>query len=310
MIVDMTVGAGGSVALLAHLLIPSVTLSGSRTSPALFAVLRGGTEVPRAPPTGSMAEILLPLLARMGVRARLATRVHGFAARGRGEARLRLEPVPAGAQLRPLVLEARGDVESIAIRAHVARLNKEVGLREALEALQTLKRGLTKMPRVDVEQADVSAQSFGEGTWLQIRAATAGGAVLGAECVGELGKRAEAVGTEAGAQMVADLRAGACVDRNVQDQLLVFLALAAGQSRVRVSTLTPNSQNVIHVLRAFFGPDIVSVVPVAQAAADSDPAAAEHPDPHGPCTIICNGIGLRAGATHNSNINNENNTQQ
>lgn len=282
-IVDMTVGAGGSVALLALLLIPSVTLSGCGTSPALFAVLRGGTVVPRAPPTGSLEGVVLPLLARMGVRARLATRMHGFAARGRGEARLRVEPVPAGAQLRPLVLDARGDVESIAIRAHVARVNKEVGLREALEALQTLKRGLTKMPRVDVEQADAAPHSFGEGTWLEIRAATARGTVLGAEAVGELGKRAEAVGREAGAQMVADLAAGACVDHHVQDQLLVFLALAAGQSRVRVGALTPNSQNVIHVLRAFFGPDIVTVVPV-------------DPPQHGACTIICNGIGLRAGA--------------
>lgn len=280
-IVDMTVGAGGSVALLAQMLIPSVTLSGGGgASPALFAVLRGGTVVPHAPPTGALQDVLLPLLARMGVRARLATRVHGFAARGRGEARLRVEPVPAGAQLRPLVLDARGDAESIVIRAHVARVNKEVGLREALEALQTLKRGLTRVPRVDVEQADAAAQSFGEGTWLEIRAATTRGTVLGAEAVGELGKRAEAVGREAGAQMLADLRAGAAVDHNTQDQLLVFLALAAGQSRVRVAGLTPNSENVVHVLRAFFGPDVVAVEPA---------------DPDGACTIVCNGIGLRAG---------------
>jgi len=102
-IVDMTVGAAGSVALLAGLLIPSVTFSGCNSG--LFAVLRGGTDVPRAPPTNAMEEILLPLLRKIGVQASLVTRRHGFQPKGRGEARLRLVPSRPGVCLKPLVLK-------------------------------------------------------------------------------------------------------------------------------------------------------------------------------------------------------------
>jgi len=284
-IVDMTVGAAGSVALLAGLLIPTVHFSGGNS--ALYAVLRGGTDVPRAPPTSAMEDILLPILSKIGVQASMITKTHGFQPKGRGEVRLRVVPMNPGVVLKPLRLETRGDLESILIKAHISCINKEVGVREATEALQTLKRGVKKMPRVDVEQIDEKQKSFGEGTWLEIRTRTSSGLTLGSECVGQIGKRAEAVGREAATLMVEDINSGTCVDHHVQDQLLAFLALADGQSRIRVGKLTPNTQSVIRVLRAFFGESIVTVEPIPADPANPDSEA---------YTIVCNGIGFRCPA--------------
>jgi len=280
-IVDMTVGAAGSVALLAGLLIPTVSFSGCNN--ALYAVLRGGTDVPRAPPTNAMEDILMPILFKIGVNAAMMTKTHGFQPKGRGEARLRIIPMKPGVRLRPLKLVERGELESILIRANVSCINKEVGIREATEAMQTLKRGVKKMPRVDVEQVDAKQRSFGEGTWLEIRASTSTGIVLGAECVGQIGKRAETVGREAATQMVEDINSGTCVDHHVQDQILAFLALADGQSRIRVGKLTPNTQSVIRVLRAFFGDSIVTIEPITDDTSKCDSEA---------CIIVVNGIGF------------------
>jgi RNA 3'-terminal phosphate cyclase (ATP) len=52
--------------------------------------------------------------------------------------------------------------------------------------------------------------------------------ILGAGRVAALGVRAETLGAEAAAELVADIESGASVDQHAADQLLIYDALAGG----------------------------------------------------------------------------------
>lgn len=73
---------------------------------------------------------------------------------------------------------------------------------------------------------------MGEGCGILLVAETSRGCLLGASARGERGVTAEAVGSIAAASLLADLRGGACVDEHLQDQLVVFMALGGGPSRM------------------------------------------------------------------------------
>lgn len=43
-----------------------------------------------------------------------------------------------------------------------------------------------------------------------------------------------------------DVHSGCCVDENMQDQLIIYMALAAGESRIRTGRLTLHTTTAIH----------------------------------------------------------------
>ena len=57
--------------------------------------------------------------------------------------------------------------------------------------------------------------------------------------------RAEAVGGAAAAALAEDLASGACVDRWAADQLVIFMALAAGTSRLLVGEPTLHTRTAL-----------------------------------------------------------------
>jgi RNA 3'-terminal phosphate cyclase (ATP) len=102
------------------------------------------------------------------------------------------------------------------------------------------------------------------------------GAILGADCLGELGKPAEKVGTEAAEELLRQLRAGAPIDRHLADQLIVYMSLADGTSTIRTSELTLHAITCIRLSEKTVG---------ARFKVEGEEGA--------PSTIICDGTGLK-----------------
>jgi RNA 3'-terminal phosphate cyclase (ATP) len=75
--------------------------------------------------------------------------------------------------------------------------------------------------------------------------------VLGASSLGALGKKSEQVGAEAAKELLTELKSGAALDRHAGDQLLIYMALAKGESSVTVSELTPHIKTNIWVIEQF-----------------------------------------------------------
>jgi len=231
------VGTAGSITLVLQAMLPAAVASGERC----VISIRGGTDVRAAPPIDYFSAVLLPLLAKLGVRASLTVERRGYYPKGGGEVRLELAPTAA---LLPLDVNAPGALDRIEMRAHVSQLPREIAERMAAAALQALPSAESVDSQVDAFGADRSA---GPGGAIVLRALMAR-TVLGAAQVAERGVRAELLGRLAGESLASDLRAGATLDPHAADQMLVFLALARGASRFRVRELSSHARTAIWLL--------------------------------------------------------------
>jgi RNA 3'-terminal phosphate cyclase len=74
---------------------------------------------------------------------------------------------------------------------------------------------------------------------------------LGADDLGEAGRRAESVGAGAGSRLKEDWESGATVDRHLADHLAPWIALGAGA--VRVPDVTPHLATNVWTCQQFLG---------------------------------------------------------
>jgi len=79
---------------------------------------------------------------------------------------------------------------------------------------------------------------FGGGSGIVLWAELEGGGLIGGSAVGRKGVDAGSVGEEAAEDLMRGLEGGGCVDEWLQDQIIIFMALAEGRSRVRCAGLT------------------------------------------------------------------------
>jgi RNA 3'-terminal phosphate cyclase len=75
--------------------------------------------------------------------------------------------------------------------------------------------------------------------------------VLGAARVARLGVRAETLGEAAGRELRADLEARATADVHAADQLLVYLALAGGESSFTAREVTSHAETAMWLIGRF-----------------------------------------------------------
>lgn len=61
-----------------------------------------------------------------------------------------------------------------------------------------------------------------------------------------LGKASEIVGDEAARMLIRNIKEGGCVDEHLQDQIIIFMALAKGTSRVRIGKMSMHTHTNIH----------------------------------------------------------------
>ncbi|MEW5882021.1 MAG: RNA 3'-terminal phosphate cyclase [Pseudomonadota bacterium] len=205
------VGTAGSITLLVQALLP-VLLAARRASTVRLA---GGTDVRGAPPLDYLRFVLLPLLARFGVDARIACVRRGYYPRGGGEVELSVHPAPVRSPGRL----APGPLRAIRAFVHTARLPEHIALRMRDAALAQL------AGRPVDATVDPRADAFGPGGAI-VLAADRGSTTLGAGRVAERGVRAEALGESAGAELARDLTLDVALDVHAADQLIVYLALA------------------------------------------------------------------------------------
>ena len=229
------VGTAGSITLLAQALLPVMA-----HAPAACRVqLIGGTDVRAAPPFDYFRHVFLSHLAALGVAARCELHRRGYFPRGGGDVELHCAPArPRGHRF-----EADGAARTIEGCAHLDHLPESIATRMADAA----RRRLPQAARIEI-QTEAASACPGGAIALWTRDA---GAALGAGRVAEHGVRAEALGEAAGGELAADLAAGAALDLHAADQLLVWLALAGGESRFTTREVTPHARTAMWLIERF-----------------------------------------------------------
>lgn len=237
---EFDIGTAGSITLLLQALLPVLL----RAPGPSEVVLRGGTDVRAAPPLDYFAHVLLRLLRPIGVQVQLQELRRGYFPRGGGLVRLHVTPEP----LRALRLDSAGALTAVYGAAHVANLPAHIAERMRGAAQQHLvARGIP----LHIETRVLgSTQAAGMGGALVLWAQTAH-STLGAARVAERGLRAEDIGTSVATELLADLDSGATVDVHAADQLLIYTALAEGESHYRTRELSRHAQTAIWLIEHF-----------------------------------------------------------
>ena len=214
------VGTAGSATLVLQTILPPLLTASGPTA----LTLEGGTHNPFAPPFEFLARCFAPLIERMGPRLRLDLQRPGFYPAGGGKFHARIEPVK---QLTSFDLPERGAIRRKCARAILSNLPATVGERELAVVREQLNLAAEEC------RVDFVANPVGPGNALLIEVEA--DHVTGLfSSLGERGRPAERVATEASEAASGWLRANVPVDEHLADQLLLPMALA-GRGSFRTS---------------------------------------------------------------------------
>ena len=237
---DFPVGTAGSITLVLQAALPVALACGERAS----MHITGGTDVRAAPPLDYFRHVLLPLLSLMGVTAKIDVLKRGYYPRGGGEVTVAVEPPSL---LRPMLLDAPGNLVETRVLAHVANLPLHVVQRMAKSALTELSPFAT--PAIELE-------ALGRD-----KAIGPGGAIvsigqlehtrLGASAVAQRGVPAEQLGVASGRLLREEILSGATLDEHAADQVLIYLALAGCTSRFLTRSFSSHATTAVWLLEQF-----------------------------------------------------------
>ena len=228
------VGTAGSVTLVLQACLPPAL----RAPEPVELRLVGGTDVPWSPPLDYFRFVFLPLLARMGGKVTIELVRRGYFPRGGGEIRVSVVPAP---EFRPLLVEPPGAMRRVDGIAHVGNLPRDVAQRMKHAAL----RRFVGIAEAKVEETSEAAIGPGGAIVLWTEHENT---VLGSSGLARKGVPAEALGQAAADEVVEDLRAHASLDIHAADQVLLYSALAKGESRFSVREITKHMETTMWLL--------------------------------------------------------------
>lgn len=236
---SVDVQTAGSVALLLQSSLPCALFSKEVTR----LTLKGGTNADMAPPMDYIGEVLKPNLKRFGGNFDLSIVRRGFFPAGGGIVDVTIHPVE---QLSPVTLVDFGEIKRIWGEAYVAGVLPEKMAGEMARSAESI---LKKSFQVPVEISSIifnQNEAFKNGSGINVYAETTTGCVLGASQLGKRGVENHEVGRKAAEELSEYLAGKFCVDQYMQDQLIIFMALARGRSSIKAGPVTLHTKTAIH----------------------------------------------------------------
>jgi len=267
---EIDVGTAGSTTLMLQSLLPVISFAAGEVE----LLLRGGTNNPWAPPIDYVQHVLLQVLRTMGVKAEIELLRRGFYPRGMGLIKVKSKPIQS---LKPIHI-VDGKVTSVEILAYTCNLPEHVSERMSKRAADLLMRnGFRDVITVtEALQRNDPKCSIDPGAGILIVARLDSGVCMGFDALGEKGLPAEKVAEAAVNDMLAQLSTGAPVDKHLGDQLVIWVALAEGESTYRVTELTSHTLTAIEIAKMVLGASFKVEGELGKAA-----------------TIKCRGIGMK-----------------
>ena len=241
------IGSAGSTTALALAVLPVLAFSAFPIS----IELRGGVFQDFAPSFYHLEHVLLRLLYRMGLEASARMERPGYVPTGGGIWHLRTTPVRH--VLQPLSLDAPGAVKKIWGIALSSRLKQQLVSDRMAESTKRALEADGYHANIEVIYDDSALQA---GAGLAIFADLSSGARIGSDRAGAPGRRSETIGKYVARRLLEDLKTGATLDRFASDQIILWAALAAGESRFRIPRVSEHIESSAWLSREFLGAEI------------------------------------------------------
>ncbi len=240
--IEARISTAGSVALL----FQSIQLAGCFANDTVIIRVKGGATAGKwAPTIDYVKNVFLPIVSKMGYSAEITVLREGFYPKGGAEVVIKIHPVD---KLKPIKLVERGNVLEIRGRSVVANLPSHIVERQARAARKYLeKKGFR-----NITITENVVKAICPGTCITLYAICEK-TVLGSDNIGERGIPAERVGEVAAEELFRSISSGAALDKHMSDQILPFLAIASGRSKVRIQEFTKHCVTNIKTIEKILG---------------------------------------------------------
>jgi RNA 3'-terminal phosphate cyclase (ATP) len=100
--------------------------------------------------------------------------------------------------------------------------------------------------RIETYKEDTSSAPH-SGSGIVLLARTSTGCILGGSALGAPRVSPEDTGVKAAEELLEAVESGGCVDKYIQDQMIIFMALAAGSSTLVTGPITLHTETAIHI---------------------------------------------------------------
>jgi RNA 3'-terminal phosphate cyclase (GTP) len=254
--ISINIGTAGSITLLLQsLLMPSIF-----ADTTVRLKITGGTDVRWSPPFNYFTEVFLPHVNNLAdITVKLERR--GYYPKGNGKVDITIKPKYRLSDFEdfdefwkhlksniPIInLTQEESLTSICGISHASYDLKKASVaeRQAITAKKLLTRYDCPVT-VKTEYCDTISTGSGITLWANLS-----NTIIGADALGEKGKKAELVGQEAAEKLAYTINSKAPVDEHLADNLVPYLALLKGS--MRVSKLTNHTLTNICVVERFLG---------------------------------------------------------
>ncbi|MDQ3726820.1 MAG: RNA 3'-terminal phosphate cyclase [Thermoproteota archaeon] len=234
--IKFDIGTAGSIPLILMTVVPAVSLSNN----GLQIEVTGGTDVKASPTIDYIKHIVAKSYLTIGPKFSVDVLKRGYYPKGGGVVQCTVKPCKTPSTIELL---ATGYLEPKIISV-CSQLPVHVAKRQISSALIALEK---KDIRCSNYTASIET-SISPGSSILVYSAADFGLYVGGDSIGELGKRAESVGTEAAMRFLDSTLAQATVDPFLADMLVLPLALSKGRSRYRVARLTQHLLTNLHIV--------------------------------------------------------------
>lgn len=249
--------AGSATLLLQSLLLPSI-FSGKKIS---FHII-GGTDVKWSQPFDYFKFVFLPQMNRYAeVEANLFNR--GYYPRGGGEIRVGLKGRQGSndsdgdsndERLSVLLMERKSLLQIRGV-SHASRDLEKAGVAERQAKSAEMMLDEFQAPvNIKIEYSNALCTGSGITLWAVFgdeEIDFQNPIILGGDCLGERGKKAEVVGKEAAESLAGVIKSRAATDHFLADQMIPFMAFTSGL--LSTNKVTRHSESNIYVAEKFLG---------------------------------------------------------
>ena len=238
----------GSITLLLQNALPTL-IFGTQSSELN---LRGGTNVDFSPQIDEFEQIFMPIVKQhFGIDLECKIVRKGYYPKGGGEVFVKTKPVK---ELKPLVLQNFGELKRIYGKAYVAgMLPIKIADRITQTVVKELRSVFKNVP-IEIESVKEPDQlTIGTGSGVVIIAETTTGCLLSSSAIGNRHVQAEEVARKAASDIKKEIEEENCLDEHMQDQVIIFMALAKGESKFKCGEISLHTKTAIHYAELLTG---------------------------------------------------------
>jgi RNA 3'-terminal phosphate cyclase (ATP) len=239
--VKYDIGTAGSIPLVLMTVVPAVSLSNK----SLQIEVIGGTDVKASPTIDYVKHIVAESYRSIGIKFSVDVLKRGYYPKGGGVVQSTIQPC-----------KSPGTMELLATRHIEPKIISVCGQLPLDVAKRQISSAMIALEKKEIRCSNYTASietSFSPGSSILVYSASDFGLYVGGDSIGELGKRAEAVGKEAADRFLESMVAQAPVDPYLADMLVLPLALSKGTSRYRIGRVTQHLLTSLHVASEIIG---------------------------------------------------------